>query len=336
MTLSKNDLEGTKGMHGKSRVAEFQEEGPIEIDDGWWAAVLSDERKFNIEDDQPDQIYDTDRKRLNNDGIETLVDWDFVREIFQKDEIITLSVTNYNRGGLIVSGESIYGFLPASHLINLPIDLSEDEREEYLKKYVNKNICVKIIECEPENDRIVFSERAALAKAGQRHYLLNCLEKGDIVEGGVTNITNFGVFVDLGGIEGLVHLSELSWGRVEHPSEIVNVGDTVRVMVIEVSEDKGRIALSIKQLQDNPWQDLLNRYNPGDIVEAVITSIVRYGAFARLEMGLEGLIHISSMKFPEGCRRVEEFLFVEQSVKVRILSIDPENRRLGLKLEGND
>jgi small subunit ribosomal protein S1 len=200
-------------------------------------------------------------------------------------------------------------------------------------QYVDRNVSLKIIECEPEKKRIVFSERAALAGEGQRRHLLSSLQPGDVVCGIVTNVTHFGAFVDLGGLEGLIHVSELSWGRVQRPADIVKVGDEVQTLILQVAEDKGRIALSLKRLDSNPWDVLAQNLAPGDSVPATISSIVKYGAFARLEEGVEGLIHISSMNFPNGCTHIDDFLYEGQTVNVCVLHIDPRKRRLGLKLE---
>ncbi len=305
---------------------------PVEPDESWWAAVLADEPCI----EEPVEMVDTeevvDRCQSKPDHLDPLVNWDKVTRIFENDEIVSMNVVSCNRGGILVAGEDIHGFVPASHLIDLPVDLSIDDRDHYLTSYLERKISLKVIECKPEKERIVLSERAALAKEGQRKHLLNSLKVGDIVNGIVTNVTSFGAFVDLGGIEGLVHVSELSWGRVQHPSDLLKVDQTVKTMVLDVSEDKGRIALSIKQLKENPWDILVETLNSGDMVNAVITCIVKYGAFARLNEGVEGLIHISSMNFPGDCSRVDDFLFEGQPVKVIILNIDSEKRRLGLKL----
>jgi len=138
--------------------------------------------------------------------------------------------------------------------------------------------------------------------------------------------------VDLGGVEGLIHVSELSWGRVQHPSDILKVEDDVQVMVLHVCEESSRIALSVKRLHPNPWETMASRYQVGDVVSAWITSMTRYGAFARLDTGVEGLIHISSIKLPPGCKSLEYFLMIGQQVSVRILHIDIDRRRLGLGL----
>lgn len=306
---------------------------PIEPDDGWWAAVLADEQKIEQGAEVLDLEFLREKKQtdLNVSGIR--VNWEKVKSIFSQDNIITLCVVGHNRGGILVEGEDIHGFVPASHLIDVPADLAEDEREAHLMIYLDREISLKIIECDPDKERIVFSERAALAKEGQRKHLLYHLMPGDVVKGLVTNVTSFGAFVDLGGLEGLIHVSELSWGRVNHPSDVINVGDDVEVVVLQISEDQGRIALSLKRLQENPWERVSKSIKPGDLLEAVITSIVQYGAFARLEEGIEGLIHISSITFPEGCSHLDEFLYEGQQVQVCALHIDPEKRRLGLKLE---
>jgi small subunit ribosomal protein S1 len=307
-------------------------EKPMEPDESWWTAVLADEPCIEEPVEMGETVVVVDRCQSKPDHLVSLVNWDKVSRIFENDEIVTMNVVSCNRGGVLVAGEDIHGFVPASHLIDLPIDLSTDDRDQYLTSYLERRISLKVIECEPDKERIVLSERAALAREGQRKHLLKCLKVGDIVNGIVTNVTSFGAFVDLGGIEGLVHVSELSWGRVQHPSDILKVDQAVKTVVLDVSEDKGRIALSIKQLQENPWNTLVETLNPGDIVNAIITCIVKYGAFARLIEGVEGLIHISSLNFPSDCSRIDDFLFEGQPVKVIILNIDSEKRRLGLKL----
>ena len=323
------------GDDGEERIMKVQDNNgelrmpPVEPDEGWWAAVLADEPII-----EPEAIPEgpvVSPKGLKEDNNSSKVNWKKIEKVYSEDEIVNLNVVGYNRGGILVAGEDIHGFVPASHLIDIPTEVNEDEREQYFTSYLDRNISLKIIECEPEKERIVFSERAALAGEGRRRHLLSSLQ--EVVEGIVTNITDFGAFVDLGGLEGLIHVSELSWGRVQHPSDILKVDDVVNTLVLQVSEDKGRIALSLKRMDDNPWEILANELAPGDHVPARITSIVKYGAFARLEAGVEGLIHISSMNFPKGCTHIDDFLFEGQSVNVCILHIDSKKRRLGLKLE---
>jgi len=312
-----------------------QFDGPMEPDEGWWAAVLADEPYLE------EEILPTETQQIDNVNFgdqETSqqapsVNWEKVEKIFNNDEIIELRVVGHNRGGILVEGDEIHGFVPVSHLVDMPANTSEDEKEEYLFNYLDRRISLKVIECESEKDRVVFSERAALAKEGQRKYLLNNLVEGDVVRGVVTNVTSFGVFVDLGGLEGLIHISELSWGRVKHPCEILDVNNEIESMVLQVSEEEGRIALSLKRLTKNPWEVLAAVLSPDDVIEARITSIVKYGAFAEIECGVEGLIHISSIDIPKDCKHIDDFLYEGQRVLVRVLSIDPKKRRLGLQLE---
>lgn len=298
---------------------------PDQPDESWWAAVLSDE-----------ESYATPRKESNtraaSQSAVTAVDWPFVQRVFEKDEIVCLKVHGFNRGGLLVQGNGVQGFVPVSHLIDMPTTVTDEERRSILAAYVDREIKLKVIECEQSQERIVLSERAALAGEGKRRVIFEALDEGTILTGRVTNITDFGVFIDLGGVEGLIHVSELSWGRVHHPSAILSVDDDVRVMVLQVSEENARIALSLKRLTPNPWENLAARFNPGDVVSAKITSITRFGAFARLEDGVEGLIHLSSIKLPSNCDQLSEYFEIGQEVVVRILHIETERRRLGLGL----
>jgi small subunit ribosomal protein S1 len=309
----------------KKTERDLESESPEILDEGWWSAVLSDEESIVA----PGR--ETAGKTTPQPAV-TIVDWELVQGVFERDEIVSLKVQGFNRGGLLVQGRGVQGFVPISHLIEMPTSLQEDERRSILAAYVDRMIDVKVIECDPSQERIVLSERAALAGEGQRRALFETLQEGAVLRGRVTNVTDFGAFIDLGGLEGLVHVSELSWGRVQHPSEILDVNDEVRVLILQVNEEISRIALSMKRLAPNPWEALANRYNPGDIVPARITSMTRFGAFARLEEGVEGLIHVSSMKMPPNCRSVEQYLDIGQEVNVRILHIDTDRRRLGLGL----
>jgi small subunit ribosomal protein S1 len=222
--------------------------------DSWWASVLGEEageRRGQAPDHGP-----SDRAQSSND-------WAAARELYESDGIADLNVTGVNRGGLLVEGDHIRGFIPLSHLIGVPSLTSEEERQSVMYRKIGQPIRAKIIEFDPEKGRVVFSERAAQAAPGRRAELLNKLQVGDRVQGEVTNITNFGVFIDLGGMEGLVHLSEISWGRVHNPADFVSIGQKVEVEVISVDRDQGRIALSLKRLQSDPWVTVPERYVPG-------------------------------------------------------------------------
>jgi small subunit ribosomal protein S1 len=298
-----------------------------ELDEGWWAAILSDEEQYFSE---PPPGNDNQLARPNN---YKNVDWEWVQNLHDEDEIIELQVHSYNRGGLLVQGENIQGFVPVSHLVEMPNDCDEENRNVVMKTYIGRTLSLKVIECDSSQDRVVLSERAALAGEGCRKRLLQNLQQGEKVCGTVTNVTDFGAFVDLGGVEGLIHVSELSWGRVQHPTDILYVQQKIETIVLHVSEEDERVALSYKRLFPNPWEDIQNYYNPGDIVPAKITSIMKYGAFARMKEGIEGLIHISSLKVRPGNHKLEDLLQPGQSVMVKILHIDVDRRRLGLGLE---
>jgi small subunit ribosomal protein S1 len=292
-------------------------------DEGWWASVLSDEEAMKGSKDQPVKALEP----VKDEG----VDWARIRSLFERDEVVDLRVHGYNRGGLLVQGNGFQGFVPISHLVNISPGLVEEERKKILSSLVGQILSLKVIECDPDQDRVVFSQRAALAGQGRRTYLFNSLKPGVMVEGVVTNVTDFGVFVDLGGLEGLIHVSELSWGRVQHPNDIVSLGQNLRTVVLQIFEENGRVALSLKRLDVNPWDEIAGKLKPGDVIPAVITKLAKFGAFARLDEGVEGLIHISTFKLQPG-ERLEDLLATGDTVQVRILHIEPDKRRLGLCL----
>jgi small subunit ribosomal protein S1 len=293
------------------------------FDEGWWASVLADEEHFA----QPV----VSKPQRTDAQLRATPDWEQAKDLYHKDEVVAMQVTGFNRGGLLVEGDGLYGFVPYSHLVEMSASPESGDRDASLAAYLNRQLELKIIECVPEDGRIVFSERAALAGAGQRPQLFRRLQPGKRVSGEVTNITDFGVFVDLGGVEGLVHISELSWGRVGHPRQIAELGEIVEVLVLEVSQERSRVALSLKRLLPNPWERAETYYAVNQIIPAEITAIVSYGAFARLEDGLEGLIHASEMPLG-GSEAVKDLLTPGQQVRVRILHVDAAHQRLGLSL----
>jgi small subunit ribosomal protein S1 len=309
---------------------------PPEIDEAWWTALLAEEEKYSQNGSREavkpvqfvDQLSQIPRKSIKSSEI----DWEMVQDLFDSDQVINLEITGFNRGGLLVGGSGLHGFVPISHLLEINCLTDDDEKESVLASYVGRKVAFKVIECDPERGRVVFSERAALAESGKRNLLFNEIFPGQRVCGVVTNITEFGVFVDLGGVEGLVHVSELSWGRVRHPTEVVRVGESVQAYVIQVDQDRSRIALSLKRLIPNPWETAEERYKPGQVVDAVITSIVPFGAFARLEEGLDGLIHSSEIVGTDIAEESDEGLYEGQKVQVRILNVNAARQRLGLSL----
>lgn len=298
------------------------------FDEGWWTAVLADEESYQDVDGWEGDF------EVQQSTFE--VDWSAVDAAYHKDEIIQLTVYGYNRGGVLVQTMGIHGFVPISHLVDLPANLSEEDRRQRLADYVGRILGVKIIEFDPAHERVVLSERAAQSGEGCRRSLFEAMEPGTLAHGLVTNVTDFGAFVDLGGVEGLIHVSELSWGRVQHPADILSVGENVDVLVMTVNEENGRIALSLKRLHPNPWDLLVTRYRPGDIVAATIASITRYGIFARLDEGVEGLIHISSMRNHELDPRNGMQFNPGDRIQVKIIHIDSIRRRLGLGLANSE
>ncbi|MCJ7695986.1 MAG: S1 RNA-binding domain-containing protein [Anaerolineaceae bacterium] len=303
------------------------------LDEGWWSSIIDEEESFIYGKDS--QSIDKKEKFLIQNKIIGSVDWAIISSIIDKDKAIEVKVNSFNRGGLLVNGMGVQGFVPDSHLVNVPYDCDEEQRMIYFQEYLNRTIKVKIIECEPSTERVVLSERAGLAGTGKRNALLKSLSQNDVVEGTVTNVTDFGVFVDLGGIEGLIHVSELSWGRVQHPSDILHVGSITKASVLQMSEGNTRIALSLKRLTPNPWKSLDKIIKPGDILPAVVTGMLPYGVFARINEGIEGLIHISSMDMPLNFQ-LKDYLKVGQKIQVCVLHIDSQKKRLGLKLEKKD
>jgi small subunit ribosomal protein S1 len=295
-------------------------------DDGWWASVLAEEENRTVKT--------IAKSPLVVESSKPLVDWERAMSLYRQDGIIELSVTGFNRGGLLVEGEELTGFVPCSHLLDLPIQPTEDRREDCLSAYVGRKLRLKVIECVPEEARMVFSERAALAEAGKRPALFSTIQPGQHISGEVTNITEFGVFVDLGGVEGLIHISELSWGRVAHPNKVCQVGQQVEVQVMEVSPERCRIALSLKRLMPNPWETAHDRYPVNGIFPAVVTALASFGAFARLEEGLEGLIHSSEIPLPPD-KTMKDVLVPGQCVQVRVLQVESSRQRLGLSMKIN-
>ena len=257
-------------------------------------------------------------------------DWTHIQQLFHGDEIISLAVTGFNRGGLLVEGDGLFGFVPFSHLVELAGSEPAD-RDKALGEYVGRSLNLKVIECVPEDGRVVFSERAAQAEPGRRSKIFGSLQPGQKVTGLVTNITDFGVFVDLGGVEGLIHISELSWGRVGHPNQIVRLGQELEVLVMDIAAERCRVALSLKRLLPNPWLSIERDFTVDQIVPATVTAILSYGAFARLDVGVEGLIHASEMRLEEG-RTVKDILSEGQRLDVRVLHVDAAHQRMGLSL----
>jgi small subunit ribosomal protein S1 len=258
-------------------------------------------------------------------------DWEEMRRIMDADLVLELPVIGLNRGGLLVEWRSLRGFVPASQLVEYSNGSIPIARRPDLNDRIGTKLVLRVIELDIVQNRLILSERAAKAMPGERADLLHRLKHGEMVQGVVTNLCDFGAFVDLGGLEGLIHISELSWGRVGHPADLLKRGQEIAVFVLDVHPDQGRVALSLKRLNPDPWETVHLRYRLDEVVEGTITNVVDFGAFARIEEGLEGLIHVSELA--EGHFLHPRNVVAEgQFVRARILSIDGRSRRLGLSL----
>jgi small subunit ribosomal protein S1 len=261
--------------------------------------------------------------------------WETLNTLFTDGTVLCLSVTGYNKGGLLVDWEALQGFVPTSQLSDAPIHAEEWERMDHLAGHVGQSLELKVIELDRSQNRIIFSQRAARWGECCPDDKLTQLRAGDILDGEVSNLCDFGVFVDLGGVDGLIHVSELSWQRVTHPRDLLTVGHRVKVYVIDVDNRRRRIALSLKRLQSNPWATVGQRYRPGMVVRGVVTNVVEFGAFVRIEQGVEGLIHISELSQDSGfVSHPHDVIREGTDVPVRILSVDADNQRMALSLRG--
>ncbi len=266
--------------------------------------------------------------------------WRIAEEQYKNNELLKAKVIDYNKGGLIVDVAGIRGFVPISQILNLKREevASGGESQETaakLQSMKDKELQLKIIEINRARNRLILSERLAVQEWRQRRReeLLDELKPGEVRRGVVSNLANFGAFVDLGGADGLVHISQLAWSRVNHPSEVLHVGQEVEVQVLSVDKDKKKIALSIKRAEVDPWTTVEQRYTPGQVVTGVVTKIAPFGAFARIEDGIEGLIHLSELTPGVDPKAV---LHEGAQLQLRILRIDAERRRLGLSLRQAD
>jgi small subunit ribosomal protein S1 len=262
-------------------------------------------------------------------------DWQLAESLLNNQEVYEGSIIGFNKGGLLVRVGQLRGFVPNSQL---ELDRFNDRQitPPQLQKMVGKTLSAKVIEVSKERNRLILSERAAgkELREAKRNRLLDSIEEGSSFDGRVVNLTEYGAFVDIGGIEGLVHVSELSWKRVKKPADILQVGDKVKVAVISIDQDKQRIALSMKRLEADPWTEIDKLYQEGQLIEATITKLTKFGAFARLndEYELEGLIHISELS-EDHVEHPREVLKPSDIVMVRIIRIAPEQRQLGLSIK---
>jgi small subunit ribosomal protein S1 len=258
--------------------------------------------------------------------------WRRLQTQYESGDVIEAEVVNYNKGGLLVNLDGVRGFVPSSQVSGISRG-AEAQKQSDMARMIGGHLKLKVIEINRARNRLILSERQAVqeVREGRKDELLSELREGQVRTGVVSSLCDFGAFIDLGGADGLVHLSELSWSRVKHPSEVISVGDRVQVFVLNVDNDRKRIALSIKRTQQEPWATIGDRYQLGQMVEATVTQLASFGAFARIEDGVEGLIHISEL----GDSRIQhpkEVVDEGQVVQARIIRIDPARKRMGLSL----
>ncbi|MFN8521780.1 MAG: 30S ribosomal protein S1 [Chloroflexota bacterium] len=259
--------------------------------------------------------------------------WRNLQHAFESAETIEGDVVEFNKGGLVVSVEGARGFVPLSQIADLRRSSPEESVESRLEAMKGRRLLLKVIEMNRRRNRLILSERSALQerRAREKDRLLAELQPGDVREGVVSSICDFGAFVDLGGADGLIHLSELSWGQVAHPSQVVKVGDKVRVHVVNVERDTKKIGLSLKRLQDEPWTRILDKYQQGQIVTGKITKLAAFGAFAEIEPGIEGLIHISELS-EDRITHPKQVVREGDELPLKVIRIEPARHRLGLSL----
>ena len=264
---------------------------------------------------------------LSHKKARALKSWDRVVEAYENEEIVKGFVKIRTKGGMIVDVFGIEAFLPGSQIDIKPI-------RDY-DQFVNQTIDFKIVKINPEFRNVVVSHKALLEaeQEQKRAELIGKLEKGQVLEGEVKNITNYGVFVDLGGVDGLIHITDLSWGRINHPEEIVKIGDKIKVVVLDFNEQQKRIALGLKQLIPHPWDALDPNLKVGDKVKGKVILIADYGAFVEIEPGVEGLVHVSEMSWSTRLHSAQDFLKVGDEVEAQVLTLDREARKMSLGIK---
>ncbi|GAB3980483.1 30S ribosomal protein S1 [Spirosoma terrae] len=264
---------------------------------------------------------------LSRKKAKVITAWQKIQKALDDDLVIDGFVKRRTKGGLIVDIFSIEAFLPGSQIDVKPI--------RDFDIFVGKKMEVKVVKINYANDNVVVSHKVLIEKdlEAQRAQILNNLEKGQVLEGVIKNMTNFGVFIDLGGVDGLLHITDISWGRISHPSEVLHLDQKVNVVVLDFDEDKKRISLGMKQLQAHPWDALPEDIQVGSKVEGKIVNVADYGAFLEIMPGVEGLIHVSEMSWSQHLRNPQEFLKVGDDVQAVVLTLDRADRKMSLGIK---
>jgi small subunit ribosomal protein S1 len=287
---------------------------------------------LHVGDTIPVSILDTSNRR---DGILVSLrqgmaqqDWLRAEQMMESGEICQVEVGETNRGGIVVQFGRVRGFVPNSHLTSVRRGLSRERLQEAKEQLVGKTLHLAVIEVDRRRRRLVLSERVATQQ--KREQLLEELTVGEVRTGSVCNLVSYGAFVDLGGIDGLVHISELDWQHVAHPKDVLNVGDEIEVYVLSIDRERDRIGLSRKRLLPDPWPVVTENLYEGDVISGTVTNTVDFGAFVEVGQGVEGLVHISQIPGGENALRA---LSRGEEVQVRVLRVDPWKRRISLSLQ---
>ncbi|MBI4558447.1 MAG: 30S ribosomal protein S1 [Candidatus Hydrogenedentes bacterium] len=298
---------------GKIAVEEFPNRHDIRVGD-----------EFDVYIDQPEN--EEGMPVLSKIKADKIRNWAHIQEVYDRDGVIEGRIVRRVKGGLKVD-IGVDAFMPASQLTWRP---TSD-----LDRYLGQTMEVKIIKLTRRRRNVVVSRRKLLEeqRAGEKSRLLSTIQIGQVIMGEVKNITDFGAFVDVGGIDGLLHVTDMSWGRIKHPSQAVSVGQRLEVKVLNFDPETERISLGLKQKSENPWKSALNRYPPGGVVHGRVVSMTDYGAFVQIESGIEGMVHVSEMSWTRRVRHPNEVLSMEQEVNVMVLSVDPEAEKIALGLK---
>ncbi len=305
-------------------------------DDGYWSALLGDKPSAGgLAEPRvvPPPVVSM-APRNGDENVPAPVPsngWTMAEKSYTQGDTLELRVVGYNRGGLLVDLNGVHGFVPASQLVSFPRKAPEEERLQELAHYMNTVLRLKVIEFDRTRNRLILSERVANPVVPRADQVLASIQPQQTRKGVIRNITDFGAFVDLGGVEGLIHISEFSWQRISHPREMLTPGQEVQVYIMEVDRELKRIACSLKRLAPNPWAEIAEKLQPGDWIDGVVTNVVSFGAFVRIMEGVEGLIHISELA--EGSFLHPHDVVQEgQNVHARVINIDPRRQRIGLSL----
>ncbi|MGK7388810.1 MAG: 30S ribosomal protein S1, partial [Candidatus Cyclobacteriaceae bacterium M2_1C_046] len=253
--------------------------------------------------------------------------WDKIQKAYEKDNVIEGYVKRRTKGGLIVDIYGVEAFLPGSQIDVKPI--------RDFDVFVDKSMEVKVVKINYANDNVVVSHKVLIEKdiEEQKAEILNNLEKGQVLEGTIKNMTNFGIFIDLGGVDGLLHITDISWGRINHPEEVLDLDQTVKVVVLDFDEDKKRISLGMKQLTSHPWDSLPETIEVGSKVKGKIVNVADYGAFLEIQPGVEGLIHVSEMSWSQHLRNPQDFISIGDELEAVVLTIDRDERKMSLGIK---